>query len=301
MMRCVSLFGRNGERASHSWPTCLTHCTLSRLLSFLSFFFTDPTKSTTMETRSKTTSPITLWHNAPPQADSAQSVGRTFGEADSNHATRRGCRRSWRHPRREGRRWSARGWQSACHPRDIPSAATSALSPRSRSPLALAPSYSRRSRNPIDLPSSLPSYPRIPLQLPCTLRSLSLSRSLYRGSHHRLWYRLAQLSLVRARQSLQHPNTAHHRLLHLHSHLHLPPLSLSSALPSRSSLFRRAVIQIAKRYFTLLWCSKLVMGRFLRLSLPPLIRMVHFFTERRNDCIHEKGLMMRTVKGDRLD
>lgn len=119
-------------------------------------------------------------------------------------------------------------------------------------------SFSSRSRTivlpPLPQPHrpTLPSYPRIPLPPPCTHRSLSLSRSLYRGSHHRLRYRLAQLSLVRARQSLQHPNTAHHRLLHLHSHLHLPPPFLSPAPPSRSSLFRRAVIQIAKRYFTLL-------------------------------------------------
>lgn len=131
-----------------------------------------------MGTRSKTTSPITLWHNAPPQADSAQSVGRTFGEADSSHATRRGCWRSWRHPRREGHRWSARGWQSACHPRDIPSAATSALSPRSRSSLALAivfpplPQPHRPTVFPAVVPAHPPAatlHPPFPLAIPLAL------------------------------------------------------------------------------------------------------------------------------------
>lgn len=90
----VILSERNGERAS-------LRC-ISRTLSspaparffFASFFFTNPTKSTTTGTRGKTVSSITLWYNALPQADSAQSVGRTFGEADGSHATRRGCRRS---------------------------------------------------------------------------------------------------------------------------------------------------------------------------------------------------------------
>lgn len=241
-----------------------------------------------MGTWGKTASSITLWYNALPQADSAQSVGRTFGEADSSHATRRGCRRSWRHPRREGRRWSVRGWHTDYHPRDILPAATSALVPSlPRLPLALAPSFLRRSRSPIDLPSSLPLYPRtIPAATlhPSFLPLRCPSRSLYRGSHHRLRYRLAQLSLVRARRSLQHPNTTHHRLLHLHSHLHLPPplpLPSSSPSPSRSPLFRHAVIQIAKRFSTLLRCGGFVTGGFLRLSFSPLIRMVYFFIRKK--------------------
>lgn len=115
-----------------------------------SFFFSNPTKSTTIGTRDKTTNPI-LWYNAPSQADSAQNVRSTFGEADSSHAMRRGRRRSWRHPRREGRRWSTRGWHTGCHPRDILPAATSALSPRSRTVIPRCPHIL------IDLPSSLPS------------------------------------------------------------------------------------------------------------------------------------------------
>lgn len=92
-----------------------------------------------------------------------------------------------------------------------------------------------------DLPSSLPSHPCTPAAtLAPSAFSLthSLSSSLSfllsllpsRGSHHRLRYRLAQLSLVRARRSLQHPNAAHYRLLHLRNHLHLPSLCYRSLL-----------------------------------------------------------------------
>lgn len=240
-MRC-NLSSEETESASHPWPTYLTHCTLPRPRFSFPSFFIGPTKSTTMGTRSKTTSPITLWHNAPPQADSAQSVGRTFGEADSSHATRRGCRRSWRHPRREGRRWSARGGTPTTTP-----ATTSHPPPPLPCPfplVLLSLSHHRTPAAPATpstvFPTVVPARSPPAATSPPPSVSLSLSRSLYRGSHHRLRYRLAQLSLVRARQSLQHPNAAHRRLLRLHSHLHLPPPFLSPAPPSRSSLFRRA-------------------------------------------------------------
>lgn len=152
---------------SLSIATSLTHCTLSRPLVVLFFFPPARRNQQQWGHKVKRQALITLWYNAPSQADSAQSVGRsTFGEVDGSHATRRGCRRSWRHPRREGRRWSTRGWHAGCHPRDILPATIYALSPRSRFPLALAPSLPCRPRNPIDLPFFPAAVPARPFPPP---------------------------------------------------------------------------------------------------------------------------------------
>jgi len=183
-----------------------------------------------METRGETTSPITLWYNAPPQADSAQSVGRTFGEsAYGGHATRRRMRGD-RGAIRDGRGVGVVG-TGGWHPRDIHRRRHYHLCPVP----SLGPSSSRSRvvAHPLPVPlSALPPRPHRPTVFPAAVHprwppfvSLSLPFSLAhrRGSRHRLRYRLAQLSLVRARRSLQHPNAAHRHLLHLYSHLHLPP------------------------------------------------------------------------------
>lgn len=240
-MRTVRISLRKKRRVRLTLDrTCLTHCTFLRPLVSLSVLFTGPTKSTTIGTRSKTTSPITLCGTTLLRKPILRRVSVAHSErptAATLHEEDVGDRGAIHDGRGVGGRrgdGTPTATPATSHaPPPLPCSLALVLLSLShhRTPAAPAtPStYRLPCRRTRASPCRHPLAPSVPSRYP--------ARS-HRGSHHRLRYRLAQLSLVRARQSLQHPNTAHHRLLHLHSHLHLPPPFLSPAPPSRSSLFR---------------------------------------------------------------
>lgn len=200
----VQFSSEEAKNASHPWPTYLTHCTLSRPLVFLSPF-------------------LPVQQNQQQWGHGVKRQARNIVAQRSSAS--RFCAECWSHIRR-GRqqprytkRMSAIVAPSVTGGASVVGAGVARRLPPPRYPIrrhlcsVSSLLFFSRSRTIVlpplpqpHRPSSLPSYPRIPLPSPCTLRSLSPSRSLYRGSHHRLRYRLAQLSLVRARQSLQHPN-----------------------------------------------------------------------------------------------